>query len=120
MRVLAVFLFLLFGAACTNLPSSNPARDLVGHWRYADQVQSCQYSFKSDGSFTGSVKQRKKVVSKFIGRWSITGQTLHYRYLSDLLGSIPAGATDQDLLLEAKKDHYVIQATNGKRRSYLR
>jgi hypothetical protein len=92
----------------------------VGDWRYADQIQSCQYSFKSDGSFTGSVKQRKKLVSKFTGRWSITDQTLHYRYLSDVLGSIPAGATDQDQLLEVKRDHFLIQAANGERRRYVR
>ena len=120
MRALVVFLFLLFGAACSNLSSSTPARDLVGHWRYADQVQSCQYSFKSDGSFTGSVKQQGKLVSKFTGRWSLTARTLHYRYLSDALGSIPAGAIDQDQLLEIKKDYFLIQAANGERRRYYR
>jgi hypothetical protein len=120
MKAVLVFISLLLSAACTNLESSSPARRLVGDWRYADQIQSCQYSFKSDGSFTGSVKQRKKLVSKFTGRWSITDQTLHYRYLSDVLGSIPAGATDQDQLLEVKRDHFLIQAANGERRRYVR
>jgi hypothetical protein len=111
---------LLLSAACTNLELANPTRNLVGDWRYADQVQSCQYSFKSDGSFTGSVKQGKRLVSKFTGRWSVTGQTLHYRYLSDALGSIPPGAIDQDLLLEVKRDFFDIQAANGERRRYVR
>jgi len=48
------------------------------------------------------------------------GQTLHYLYLSDALGSIPTGATDHDQLLEVKKDHFVIQAANGARRRYVR
>jgi hypothetical protein len=120
MKAVLVLISLLFSVACTSLESSRPARELVGDWRYADQIQSCQYSFKSDGSFTGSVRQRGKLVSKFTGRWSITGQTLEYRYLSDALGSIPAGATDADHLLEVKKEFFVIQAANGERRRYLR
>jgi hypothetical protein len=120
MKAVLVFISLLLSAACTNLESPSPARQLVGDWRYADQNQSCQYSFKSDGSFTGSVKQREKLVSKFTGRWSITNKTLHYRYLSDALGSIPAGVTDQDQLLEVKRAFFVIQAANGERRRYVR
>jgi hypothetical protein len=118
MRAVLLFISLLF-AACANLERTSPVRQLVGDWRYADQVQSCQYSFKSDGSFTGWVKQRDKLVSKFTGRWSINDRTLHYLYLSDVLG-IPAGATDQDQLLEIKKDDFVIRAANGERRRYLR
>jgi hypothetical protein len=120
MKAVLVLVSLLFSAACTNLESSSPARQLVGDWRYSDQIQSCQYSFKSDGSFTGWVKQRGKLVSKFTGRWSITGQTLHYRYLGDALGSIPTGATDEDHLLEVKNEYFAIQAANGERRRYLR
>ena len=120
MKAVLVLISLLSSAACTNLESTNPARRLVGDWRYADENQSCQYSFKSDGSFTGDVRHQSKLVSKFTGRWSIVGQTLHYLYLSDALGSIPAGATDHDQLLEVKKDHFVIQAANGERRRYVR
>jgi outer membrane biogenesis lipoprotein LolB len=119
MKAVLLFISLLF-AACAHLEPAGLAQQLVGHWRYADQVQSCQYSFKSDGSFTGSVKQREKLVSKFAGRWSIQDRTLHYLYLSDALGSIPAGATDQDQLLEVENDHFVIRAANGEQRRYLR
>jgi hypothetical protein len=100
--------------------SSSPGRQLVGNWRYADQVQSCHYSFKSDGSFTGEVRHRAKLVSKFRGRWSVDGQALLYKYLSDSLGSIPPGATDRDRLLAIKRDFFEIQAANGERRRYVR
>ena len=120
MKAVLVLISLFLVAACTNLESLSPARQLVGDWRYVDQIQSCQYSFKGDGSFTGAVKQREKLVSKFTGRWSIAGRTLHYRYVSDTLGSIPAGATDEDQLLEVKRNFFVIQAANGERRRYLR
>ncbi len=120
MKAVFVSISLLLSAACTNLESASPARQLVGDWRYADQIQSCQYSFKSDGFFTGSVKQREKLVSKFTGRWSIAGRTLRYRYVSDALGSIPPGATDQDQLLEVESGFFVIQAANGERRRYVR
>jgi hypothetical protein len=92
----------------------------VGNWRYTDQVQSCQYSFKNDSSFTGEVKLRKKLISKFKGRWSVRGETLLYSYESDALGRIPPGATDRDQVLEITKDSFVIQAANGERRRYVR
>jgi hypothetical protein len=120
MKAFLVFVSLLSLVACTTLESRNRARELVGNWRYADQAQSCQYSFKSDGSFTGEVRLQAKLVSKFTGRWSVAGQAILYTYLSDALGSIPPGATDRDQLLAVKKDFFIIQAANGERRRYLR
>ena len=120
MKAVLVFISLLLLAACATIDSNGRARQLVGNWRYKDEVQSCQYSFKSDGLFTGEVKLRKKLISEFKGRWSIRGQTLLYSYVSDALGRIPAGATDRDQILEIRKDFFVIQAANGDRRRYER
>ena len=111
---------LLSLAACTSLNGPATSRQLVGDWHYADRAQSCHYSFKSDGSFTGEVRMRSKLVSKFAGHWSVKGKTLFYRYVSDALGRIPPGATDQDELLEIKKDAFVIRAANGDQRRYVR
>jgi hypothetical protein len=120
MKAVLAFTSLLLLAACATVDSRGRARQLVGDWRYMDEVQSCQYSFRADGSFTGEVKLRRKLISKFKGRWSVRGQTLLYRYLSDALGRIPVGATDGDQLLEITKDSFVIQAANGDRRRYVR
>jgi len=120
MKAVLSFISLLSLAACATVDFSSPGRQLVGSWRYTDQIQSCQYSFRNDGSFTGEVKLRKKLISKFKGRWSVRGQTLLYSYVSDALGRIPAGATDRDQLLEIRKDSFVIQAANGERRRYMR
>jgi hypothetical protein len=120
MKAVLAFISLLSLAACATFDSPGRARQLVGNWRYADQVQSCQYSFKYDGSFTGEVKLRKKLISKFKGRWSVRGQTLLYNYVSDALGRIPGGATDRDQLLEVEQYSFVIQAANGERRRYVR
>lgn len=120
MKAVLAFISVLSIAACTTLNRPAADRQLVGDWRYADRVQSCHYSFKSDGSFTGEVRMRSKLVSKFTGRWSVKGKTLFYRYVSDALGRIPAGATDQDELLEVNGDSFVIRAANGDRRRYVR
>jgi hypothetical protein len=120
MKAILALISLLSLAACATVDSSSRARQLVGNWRYADQVQSCHYSFMSDGSFTGEVRLRSKLISKFEGQWSVRGQILLYSYVSDALGRIPAGATDRDQLLEIKKDSFVIQAANGDRRRYVR
>ena len=120
MRAIFAFLSILLVTACASVESQSRVRELVGDWRYADKIQSCRYSFRRDGSFTGEVRLQKRLVSKFTGRWSIKGQSLHYTYLSDALGRIPAGATDRDELLEVKTDSFIIQAANGARRRYLR
>ena len=120
MKAILAIISLFLLAACATVNSPGPARQLVGDWRYTDQVQSCQYSFKSNGSFTGEVTLRNKLISKFKGRWSVRGQTVLYSYESDALDRIPAGATDRDQLLEIGRESFVIQAANGERRRYLR
>lgn len=106
-------------ASCACFPSA--ARDsLVGEWKYADNTQSCRYAFKRDGSFTGEVRYRAKLVSKFTGRWAVKKDVLFYNYISDVLGRIPAGATDRDKLLSVEKDSFLIEAADGNRRRYLR
>ena len=116
--VLAAFLLLLL-AACASVPPRDRA-ELVGHWRYQDEVQSCDYRFEANGSFTGEVRQRRRVVLKFSGRWALKGNLLLYTYISEVFGRIPAGTKDQDQLLEVRPDSFLIQAANGDRRRYRR
>jgi hypothetical protein len=120
MKAVFALISMLSMAGCASLNVPGSAQQLVGDWRYADRVQSCRYSFKSDGSFTGEVRLRTKLVSKFTGHWSVKGQTLAYHYVSDALGRIPAGATDQDQLLEVQRDSFLIRAANGDQRRYVR
>jgi hypothetical protein len=106
-------------ASCASLPSDG--RDsLLGEWRYADNIQSCRYHFKKDGSFTGEVSYRGNLVSKFTGNWVVQGDRLLYTYISDELGRIPAGATDRDKLLSVQRDSFLIEAADGSRRRYSR
>ncbi len=116
--VLAALLLLSLGA-CASVEQRNRAQ-LVGHWEYADEQQSCDYSFRPDGSFTGQVKFQTKVVSKFNGRWSLRKNALLYTYLSDALGRIPPGTTDRDQILEIREQSFLIQAANGAQRRYHR
>lgn len=105
-------------ASCAGVGPSSPS--LVGEWRYADRIQACRYVFKPDGSFEGDVVYRAKLIMKFKGRWSVTGDLLFYRYVSDELHKIPAGATDRDKILSVQRDFFVIEAADGSRRKYLR
>ncbi|HEX8897618.1 MAG TPA: hypothetical protein VF751_02880 [Chthoniobacterales bacterium] len=119
MKSVVALLVVFSIVSCASLERESRT-ELVGHWRYTDQKQSCDYSFKSDGSFTGEVRHRAKLVSKFTGRWTVRRQALLYLYTSDAFGRIPSGATDRDQLLEVKKDSFLIQAANGDRRRYRR
>ena len=116
--ILALFLFATLSACATTRTQSKTP--LVGDWRYSDETQSCHYSFKPDGSFSGEVSRGKKLVLKFTGRWNVDGSALHYVYLTEAFGRIPRGTTDRDQLLEVKKDSFLIQAANGDRRRYVR
>lgn len=106
-------------ASCAGL-QSRAASGLVGEWRYADKIQSCRYVFKRDGSFSGEVIYRKKLISKFTGRWAVDGKNLLYTYTSDALDRIPAGATDRDKLLTVRQEFFIIEAADGSNRKYLR
>jgi len=106
-------------ASCAGL-QSNSASSLVGEWRYADNIQSCHYVFNRNGTFSGDVTYRGKTISKFTGRWSVDGNTLHYAYASDSLDRIPPGAKDRDKLLSVHSGFFIIQAADGSKRKYFR
>jgi len=114
--ILALTFCLLSG--CAGLSSSQ--NSIVGEWRYADKIQSCHYVFNQDGSFNGDVVYRAKLISKFTGRWAISGDVLHYTYIADTLGRIPAGALDRDKLLSVQEEFFVIEAADGSKRKYVR
>jgi hypothetical protein len=116
--VFAALLLLSLGG-CASVEHGSRAR-LVGHWRYADRQQSCDYAFERNGSFTGEVQFQKRIVSRFNGRWSLRGDALLYTYLSDAFGRIPPGTTDRDQILEIKERSFLIRAANGEQRRYQR
>ena len=68
-------------AACSSLPSAKQD-SLVGEWQYADNVQSCRYHFKKDGTFSGEVHLQPKTSLQIPGYLGRAGQFLFYRYLS--------------------------------------
>jgi hypothetical protein len=105
------------GCATVDRQSRVP---LVGNWIYADQAQSCRYTFNVDGSFRGEVKLNGATTSRFTGRWTVKEKALLYTYLSDAFGRIPVGATDRDEILEISEDSFLIRAANGERRRYRR
>ena len=118
MKAVLVLTFCLM-ASCADLRPSSPS-SLVGEWRYADKIQSCHYVFNWDGSFRGEVVYHARLISKFTGHWSVNGDTLFYTYFSDELDRIPAGATDRDKLLSVRREFFIIEAADGKKRKYHR
>jgi hypothetical protein len=119
-RMKAVFALTFCLMASCAAPQRTTQKHLAGEWRYTDKIQSCRYVFKRDGSFSGEVTYHEKLISKFIGRWSVQDGTLLYNYTSDALERIPAGATDRDKLLVVQKDSFTIEAADGSQRKYSR
>ncbi len=119
MRIAAI-LIALFLAPVPAFADAGKGNLLVGHWRYADQNQSCTYTLRKDGTFAGEVKRKGEATWKFAGRWSLTGDVLNYSYTKSSLDRVPAGSVDQDKLIEITKDHLVLITLDGSRRKYTR
>src|ERR1043165_1266456 len=85
--ILALFSLLAFSSCATV--DRQAKSQLVGDWRYSDATQSCHYSFKPDGSFSGEVTRHAIPVLKFAGRWKLEGKPLNYVYLRKAFGRIP-------------------------------
>lgn len=117
MKVLIALAFSML-VSCAAFPT--PRRSLAGEWRYADSTQSCYYDFGVNGTFRGNVTYQHKLLSKFTGRWSLTGNTLNYKYTRDVLGRIAPGTLDHDKLLSVRRDFFVIEAADGSKRKYFR
>jgi hypothetical protein len=115
--LLALTLFLL--VSCAAVPR-DPAVLLAGEWLTEQGAQSCRYVFNKDGTFRGEVKQGGEALSRFRGHWSVQGDALLYEYTGDALGRIPPGTRDRDKLLKTARDQFVIQASDGSRRTYRR
>ncbi len=105
--------------SCATVPLTLHDR-LVGEWRYADQVMTCQNVLGPDGRFHGETTFQGRPLSKFTGHWSVEGETLLYRYTSDKLKRIPAGTIDRDKLVKVEKDSITIEVADGSRRRYVR
>lgn len=119
MKTILALFWLLGFFSCATVDWQTKAQ-LVGDWRYSDATQSCHYSFKPDGSFSGEVTRHAKPILKFAGQWNIKENALNYIYLKEVFGRIPPGTVDRDQLLEVKKGSFLIQAANGDRRRYFR
>ena len=115
--LVAAALFLLVSCAAYK---RNPTAILAGEWLYKDPVQSCRYVFKKDGTFSGEVTQRGEALSRFRGKWAVEGDALLYEYTGDALGRIEPGTRDRDKLLKTGAEEFVIEASDGSRRTYRR
>ena len=113
-------LVLMLLAPMLGYASPRKSELLLGRWHYADEKQSCTYTFSSDGTFAGEVTEKSRVIWVFAGKWSISGSSIHYEYTQSSLERVPAGSTDEDKLVEIGHDYFVIVAFDGSHRKYHR
>jgi hypothetical protein len=116
-KVVLTLAALLLAACATG---GTARTSLIGQWRYADAVQTCQYVFLADGTFSGFVRSRGELMSQFSGNWAVRDNAIFYEYTKDKIGRIPAGTRDRDRLINVAADHFVIQAADGSMRKYVR
>lgn len=110
----------VLATGCATHRTATAFDPLVGHWRYADRINTAEYLFKTDGSFKGSVARDGKVVWEYAGRWSRIGGMLNYTYTKSSADWAPPGTKDQDALMKVERGYYIIEARDGSRRKYVR
>jgi hypothetical protein len=115
--ILSLVLFLFTLSLASAAPGNNW---IVGHWRYAEQGHSSEYTYRGDGTFTGNVALQGKVVWQFAGTWSIDGDMLNYQYTKSSLQQIPAGKKGGDELIDISKDYFILQTKNHDLHRYNR
>jgi hypothetical protein len=100
---------------------AGPAREqFVGHWRYIGERQTCDYTFKGDGTFSAKMIEDGKVVLEFSGKWSIDGDNLKYEYTKVSPEVIAPGTLDQDRIAEVTPEYYIVESRYYSRRQYSR
>lgn len=109
----------LLVASCAAV---EPPREkkLAGKWQTKNPRATAEYVFRDDGTFSGRVTADGRVVANFTGKWSLTEDAILYEYLTDTAGTIDPGTRDRDKLLSLERDHFVIEARDGSRRTYTR
>ena len=116
-RILVIAFGLL--ASCSGLPRQ-VGTNLVGNWRYEDQLKRCDYTFAGDGTFRGDVISDGKTISQFHGKWTVKDRAVLYTYEGDRMHRIAPGTTDRDKLISLAADKLTIEAADGSRRTYRR
>ena len=100
---------------------AGPAKEeFVGHWRYIGEHQTCDYTFKDDGTFSGQMVEDGKIVLEFSGKWSIDGDKLKYEYTRVSPEVITPGTVDQDRIAEVTPEYYIVETRYYSRRQYSR
>ncbi|HYG33612.1 MAG TPA: hypothetical protein VEC99_02430 [Clostridia bacterium] len=89
---------------------------LVGHWRAVQGPLTIDWRFQGNGTFSGKIARRGKVISDFTGNWMVDGTWLYSEYTGDSLGTIETGSTDRDIFLEFDYNHFLVKTTRGERR----
>ena len=119
MRKRICILYLLLAASCATVIRP-AASELVGKWQYADEMQTCRFIFRGNGTFGGNTTAGGVLLSQFRGRWTLQANNILYEYTNDAVGRIPTGTKDRDTLVAITKDYFVIEAADGSRRKYVR
>ena len=104
-------------ASCFAGPTKE---QLIGHWRYIGEHQTCDYTFLNDGTFTGNLVEDGKIVLQYSGKWSLDGDKLLYEFIKCSPEVIATGTTDQDRITDVTPEYYIVETRYYSRRQYSR
>jgi hypothetical protein len=89
--------------------------DVTGTWSRQEGNWRHVISFKTDGTFEGTLYQGDKVADQYEGKWSVvmpygtTSEWLHYTYTKS--GRLPPGTKDTDLIITSNGRTLTLQTT---------
>ncbi len=90
---------------------------LIGTWHDEQKVQgntlTSDVTFAKDGTFSGFVDNNGRRMWNFAGKWTLTGNALHYDYTKSDFAQIPAGSKDDDVVIEITSTTLKLKSKSG-------
>jgi hypothetical protein len=86
---------------------------LYGSWKYSQGLVVGYFTFDSDMTFSGNLKENGVTTWKYHGTWSFKNNAIDYVYIFSSNDHIKAGAQDHDEVLRVGCDQIEVKSMMG-------
>ena len=83
---------------------------MIGHWVCQSGISTIRWHLSEGGAFTGAIKEGKKTIADFDGKWELQGRWLWSEYTSNTYGgAMGTGYEQSDPLIKFNRNSFVIE-----------
>jgi hypothetical protein len=83
---------------------------MIGHWVCLSGARTIRWDLSEDGAFTGAIKEGKKIMADFDGKWELQGRYFWTDYKSNTYpGATGSRYVQSDPLIKFNRNSFVIE-----------